>query len=104
MEQLVDAGDTRLGNADHLCDDGGRQATPAALKLFDWSRLLSGLTQSRYPARVRQVIPPFSLWWISSCHDYALLAGGIGVHRRALLPGIRAVCDHFGSSSAKMVC
>ncbi len=95
-EQLMYAGDTRLEMLITYVMTADDRLPRKALKLFDWSRLLSGLTQSRYPARVRQVIPPFSLWWISSCHDYALWRG----HREfiaELLPGIRAVCDHFSS-------
>ena len=64
------------------------------LQLFDWSRLPEGLTQSRYPSRIRQMIPPFSLWWVAMVSDY-LLWRGDPAFVRSLLPGVRAVLDAF---------
>ncbi len=29
-----------------------------------------GATMSRYPTRLEQYIPGFSLWWIGMVHDY----------------------------------
>ena len=46
-----------------------------AIEMFDQSRMANGLTQSRYPSRVRQIIPPFSLWWVGMVYDYALWRG-----------------------------
>jgi len=94
-EQLMYVGDTRLQVLATYVLTSDDRLPRKALQLFDWSRLSSGLTQSRYPARVRQVIPPFSLWWVAMCHDYALWRGDKDF-LRTLLPGIRAVCDHFG--------
>lgn len=37
---------------------------------FHDSRLALGLTQSRYPCYKAQIIPTFSLIWITMCHDY----------------------------------
>lgn len=95
-EQLMYAGDTRLQILVTYVLNTDDRLPRKALQLFDWSRLSSGLTQSRYPARVRQIIPPFSLWWVAMCHDYALWRGD-GAFLRTLLPGVRAVCDHFGT-------
>ena len=67
----------------------------AALRQFDDSRLPSGLTQSRYPSRVTQVITPFALWWVGMVHDYALWRDDPALVRE-LLPGVRAVIDGFG--------
>jgi hypothetical protein len=67
----------------------------AALRHFDASRLPSGLTQSRYPSRVTQVITPFALWWVGMVYDYALWRDDAALVRE-LLPGARAVIDGFG--------
>ena len=37
---------------------------------FYHSRVPEGLTQGRYPSSRLQVIPPFSLFWVSMIHDY----------------------------------
>ena len=44
-----------------------------AIHDFYDSRVPSGLTQGRYPSNRLQVIPPFSLFWISMLHDYWML-------------------------------
>jgi hypothetical protein len=53
-----------------------------------------GLTQSRYPSRVAQVIPPFSLWWVAMLHDFALWRGDLPFVR-SLMPSARLVLDTF---------
>ena len=93
-EQLMYVGDTRLQVLATYVTTGDDRLPRRALQLFDWSRLNSGLTQSRYPSRRRQIIPPFSLWWVAMVHDYALWRGDADFVR-GLLPGVRAVCDYF---------
>jgi alpha-L-rhamnosidase len=63
-----------------------------SLQLFADSRLPGGLTQSRFPSRARQVIPPFSLLWISMLRHHACWRGEMDFVR-SLLPGTRAVLD-----------
>jgi hypothetical protein len=63
-----------------------------SLQIFDVSRLAEGLPQSRFPCRLRQFIPPFSLLWISMTHNHALWRGE-REFIRTLLPGVRAVLD-----------
>lgn len=95
-EQLMYVGDTRLELLTTYVLTRDDRLPRKALQLFDWSRLFSGLTQSRYPARVRQIIPPFSLWWVASVHDYALWRDD-AAFVKSLLPGVREVCDHFAA-------
>lgn len=95
-EQLMYVGDTRLEVLVTYAITRDEALPRKALKIFDWSRMLSGLTQSRYPCWARQIIPPFSLWWVAMCHDYALWRGD-PEFTRSLLPGVRAVCDYFAS-------
>ena len=96
FEQLMYVGDTRLEVlATYVLTDDSR-LPKKALQLFDWSRMRSGLTQSRTPSRVVQIIPPFSLWWVCMVHDFALWRDEPGFVR-SLLPGVRSVCDHFAA-------
>ncbi len=94
-EQLMYIGDTRLSMLTHytLCRDDRLQRK--SLEMFDESRKFGdGLTLSCYPSRIRQLIPPFSLWWIAAIHDHALWRGGADFLRDRM-PGIRAVLEHW---------
>lgn len=95
-EQLMYAGDTRLEALTTYVIAGDDQLPRKALRLFDASRLPSGLTQSRFPSRVRQIIPPFSLWWVATIYDYALWRGD-RAFVQSLMPGARGVLDYFGA-------
>ncbi|MEN9938104.1 MAG: hypothetical protein RLZZ387_4683 [Chloroflexota bacterium] len=93
-EQLMYVGDTRLQALVTYVLTSDDRLPRAALRHFDDSRLPSGLTQSRYPSRVTQVITPFALWWVGMVHDYALWRDDAALVRD-LLPGVRAVIDGF---------
>ena len=68
--------------------------TRKLLQIFDSSRLPSGLTAARWPARDTLVIPPYSLLWISIVRDYAFWKDDSAfVH--SLLPGVRAITNAF---------
>jgi hypothetical protein len=91
-EQLQYAGDTRLQLlvAYQVTDDD--RLARQALLAFDRSRDTRGLTRSRFPSRIRQTIPPFSLWWVAMVHDFAAWRGDLEFVA-TLLPGVRAVLD-----------
>ena len=65
-----------------------------ALKVFNDSRMRSGLMQSRYPSRPKQIIPPFSLWWVTMVHDYAHCRDELEFVS-GLMPGVGAVLDCY---------
>lgn len=69
-EQLQYVGDTRIQALIVLYVDGDPRPVRAAIEAFYHSRLPEGLTMSRYPSAQRQVIPPYSLFWIAMIHDY----------------------------------
>src|SRR6185369_12974243 len=71
-EQLMYVGDTRLEVLTTYVATRDDRLPRKALRMFDLSRRTDGLTQSRYPSRFTQIIPPFSLWWVAMVHDYAL--------------------------------
>lgn len=91
-EQLQYAGDTRIQCLVAYLATGDDRLARQALLAFDRSRAPRGLTTSRYPSRIRQTIPPFSLWWIAMVHDFALWRGDLDFVR-TLMPGVRAVLD-----------
>jgi alpha-L-rhamnosidase len=93
-ERMQYIGDTRIqallsytvGNDDRLA----RQAIQA----FNNSRIPDGLTQSRYPTSMRQIIPTFSLLWVGIVHDFWMYRSDpdfVG----AQLAGTRSVLDWF---------
>jgi alpha-L-rhamnosidase len=97
-EQLMYAGDTRLEVLTTYVLTPDDKLPRKALKMFDASRLTSGLTsgltQSRYPSSTRQIIPPFSLWWVCMVHDFAMWRGDRGFIL-SLMPGVRAVLEAY---------
>ncbi|MCG3178711.1 MAG: hypothetical protein BIFFINMI_01040 [Phycisphaerae bacterium] len=93
-EQLMYVGDTRLEVLATWALTGDDRLPRKAAVMFDRSRVTGGLTQSRYPSRVRQVIPPFSLWWIAMVHDRALWRDDAAT-RAEMMPGVRAVVNAF---------
>ncbi|MEZ4908041.1 MAG: alpha-L-rhamnosidase C-terminal domain-containing protein [Saprospiraceae bacterium] len=71
-EQLQYVGDSRIESIVSIYASGDDRLMKNAIKSFDNSRLPIGLTQSRYPSYIVQVIPPYSLFWIGMIHDFML--------------------------------
>ena len=69
-EQLQYIGDTRIQALISYVDFGDDRLARQALDAYDASRIPEGLSQSRYPSALVQVIPTFSLLWIGMIHDY----------------------------------
>jgi hypothetical protein len=69
-EQLQYEGDTRIQSLISLYMTGDDRLMRKALLDFYHSRVPAGLTQGRYPSSRLQVIPPFSLFWVSMIYDY----------------------------------
>ena len=69
-EQLQYTGDTRIQALISLYLTGDDRLMKKAINDYNNSRFSDGLTQSRYPCNDMQVIPPFSLFWISMIYDY----------------------------------
>jgi hypothetical protein len=94
-EQLQYVGDTRIQGLISLYVAGDDRLLRQAIEHFDLSRIPEGLTASRYPSALTQIIPPFSLIYVAMVHDYMM-------HRndpafvRARLAGVRGILDWFG--------
>jgi hypothetical protein len=93
-ERLMYAGDTRLEALQTYATTADDRLPRKALTLFDHSRLTNGLTLSRYPCRVRQVIPPFALWWVAMLHDHWRWRDDAAFIRERM-NGARAVLEYF---------
>jgi len=93
-EQLQYVGDTRVQGLISLYVAGDDRLVRQAIEHFDLSRIPEGLTASRYPSSLTQIIPPFSLIYVAMVHDYFM-------HRadapfvRARLAGIRGILDWY---------
>ena len=95
-EQLQYVGDTRLQALLSYVTTGDTRLGARAVRLFDWSRNADGLTQSRYPSSMEQVIPPFSLLWILMVEDLWRYAPGEEATVADALSGCRGVLEWFG--------
>lgn len=71
-EQLQYIGDTRIQALISYVEFGDDRLARQAMEAYDESRMPEGLTQSRYPSALNQVIPTFSLLWVGMIHDYWL--------------------------------
>jgi alpha-L-rhamnosidase len=93
-EQLQYVGDTRVQALISLYMSGDDRLVRQAIEQFDASRIPEGLTTSRYPSALPQIIPPFSL-------IYVLMVGDYDRHRddrafvRQRLAGIRGILDWY---------
>ncbi|MDE3184392.1 MAG: alpha-L-rhamnosidase N-terminal domain-containing protein [Bacteroidota bacterium] len=72
-EQLQYEGDTRIQSLISLYNTGDDRLMRKAINDFYISRVPTGLTQGRFPSSRLQVIPPFSLFWVSMLHDYWMI-------------------------------
>ncbi len=98
-EQLQYVGDTRIQALISLFNSGDARLVKNAIELIDQSRLPVGATMSRYPTRLQQFIPAFSLWWIGMVHDYWRYVDDPDLVRR-MLPGVRAVLSFYEAYQA----
>lgn len=69
-EQLQYIGDTRVQALISYAVTGDDRLARQAITAFANSRIPEGLTQSRYPSTIEQIIPPFSLYWIGMLDDF----------------------------------
>lgn len=98
-EQLQYIGDARIQGLVTLYLSGDDRLVRNAIQQFDESRIPDGITQSRYPTELPQLIPPFSLFWIGMQHDLWWF-GGDRAFAKTYLKGNRAVLDWFDARLA----
>lgn len=93
-ERLQYVGDTRVQAMISYAVAGDDRLARQAIDAFNNSRIPDGLTQSRYPSSLVQMIPTFSLMWVGMVHDFWRYRGD-REFVRAQLPGTRTVLDWF---------
>lgn len=93
-ERMQYIGDTRIQALISYSVAGDDRLARQAIQAFNDSRIPDGITRSRYPSSVTQIIPTFSLLWVGMVHDFWLYRGD-DEFVRAQIPGTRTVLDWF---------
>jgi alpha-L-rhamnosidase len=93
-ERLQYIGDTRIQALISYAVAGDDRLARQAIEAFNDSRVPDGITQSRYPSSLVQMIPTFSLMWVGMVHDFWLYRGDASFVR-AQIPGIRTVLSWY---------
>jgi alpha-L-rhamnosidase len=93
-ERLQYIGDTRIQAMVSYTVAGDDRLARQAIVAFNHSRIPDGLTQSRYPSQLVQMIPTFSLMWVGMVHDFWMYRGDADFVK-ANLPGVRTVMDWY---------
>ena len=93
-ERLQYIGDTRIQALVSYSVAGDDRLARQAIQAFNDSRIPDGITRSRYPSSVTQIIPTFSLLWVGMVHDFWRYRGD-EEFVKAQVPGTRTVLDWF---------
>ncbi len=93
-ERMQYVGDTRIQALISYTVAGDDRLARQAIQAFNDSRISEGITRSRHPSSVRQIIPTFSLLWVGMVHDFWMYRND-PEFVRAQLPGTRTVLDWF---------
>lgn len=93
-ERLQYIGDTRIQALISYTVGGDDRLGRQAIEAFNDSRVPDGLTQSRYPSSLAQMIPTFSLMWVGMVHDFWMYRGD-AEFVRGQVPGTRTALDWF---------
>ncbi|KAM5387014.1 hypothetical protein ACJZ2D_000307 [Fusarium nematophilum] len=95
-EQLQYSGDSRSVGLFHYLLSGDDRLMRQAITNFAASITPEGLTQSRFPSHVPQIIAGFSLYWVLQVCDHHLFFGDTP-YSRSFLPRIDGVFEFFDS-------
>lgn len=93
-ERLQYVGDTRIQALISYTVAGDDRLARQAINAYNYSRIAEGITQSRYPSSLTQIIPTFSLLWVGMVHDFWLYRGDPEFVREQL-QGTRSVLDWY---------
>ncbi|KAK8869488.1 hypothetical protein IAR55_000053 [Kwoniella newhampshirensis] len=93
-EQLQYSGDSRSVGLFHYLLSGDDRLMRQAITNFATSITPEGLTQSRFPSHVPQIIAGFSLFWILQVSDHHLYFGDTA-YTKSFVPKIDGVFEFF---------
>ena len=93
-ERMQYIGDTRIQALISYTVAGDDRLARQAIQAFNDSRISDGITRSRYPTSVTQIIPTFSLLWVGMVHDFWRYRGDEEFVKQQLA-GTRTVLDWF---------
>jgi alpha-L-rhamnosidase len=93
-ERLQYVGDTRIQALISYVMSGDDRLARQAIDAIDNSRIVDGITTSRYPSQLPQIIPTFSLMWVGMVRDFSMYRDD-DAFVRSHLPGTRTVLDWF---------
>jgi len=93
-ERMQYIGDTRIQALISYAVAGDDRLARQAIQAFNDSRTPDGITRSRYPSSVTQIIPTFSLLWIGMVHDFWMYRGD-ETFVKGQMAGTRTVLDWF---------
>ena len=99
-ERMQYIGDTRIQALISYSVAGDDRLARQAIQAFNDSRISDGITRSRYPTSVTQIIPTFSLLWVGMVHDFWRYRGD-EQFVKAQIPGTRTVLDWFIASKGQ---
>ena len=93
-EQLQYIGDARIQALVSTYVSGDSRLTKNAISVLRESQLPIGITQSRFPCIQPQIIPPFSLVWVTMVSDYWMLNDD-SVFVKSMIPGMQETLNWF---------
>ncbi|WP_446743824.1 alpha-L-rhamnosidase-related protein [Silvibacterium acidisoli] len=93
-ERLQYIGDTRIQTLISYTNTGDDRLARQAILAFRDSMQPEGITQSRYPSRLLQMIQNFSLIWVGIVHDYWYYRNDPQFVREQL-PAVRSELSYF---------
>jgi hypothetical protein len=93
-ERLQYVGDTRIQALISYVMSGDDRLARQAIDAIDNSRIVDGITTSRYPSQLPQIIPTFSLMWVGMVRDFSMYRDD-DAFVRSHLAGTRTVLDWF---------
>ena len=93
-ERMQYIGDTRIQALISYVVAQDDRLARQAIQAFNDSRVPDGLTRSRYPSSVTQMIPTFSLLWIGMLHDFWMYRGDDEFVKEQIA-GTRTIMDWF---------
>ena len=93
-ERLQYVGDTRIQALISYVMSGDDRLARQAIDAIDNSRIVDGITTSRYPSQLPQIIPTFSLMWVGMVRDFSMYRDD-DAFVRSHLAGTRTVLEWF---------